>query len=527
MKILIIGAGPSGLAAAKAAIERGLKPEVYEKADTLGGVWRKNGLAWPQMRVNISRFTGVFTDFPWDDSKPAFPTTEETCEYLTEYAKHFNLDGYIKFGRCVTHVSQQDDGWSIRYLENEIEHNEYYDAVIVASGKYGKPIIPNIQGLNDFTGEKLHSCDYRGQEFKGKTVLVVGGSTSGTSIAETVAETSDQVIHAFRLPRWIMPRNVPTGVQFQGLTLPHDLIKTRERQRKFSLQDHYNYYTNLCQEQIKIPAWVMKSSDRFGVVIADTYLQKVDEDKILPVKDQITSFEESHVVFKSGKKVKIDCVIFCTGYETDLSYFDKDLVQKFNLSLPMYSLYKHTIHPDFPTLAFIALTYREFGAVFPCAELQAALACEYFSGKLCLPPAEELKSTITSGQPIVDGLQLLDSLADSLEMMPHLSTNSSHAPDIYHLLWNGAAIPAQYRLRSGEESARLARVTLEKTEKYRQYCLSESTADNVDVKINYQTTGIFGNSSVNRLDELSYPGSKEDTDIFSIPSNSNKKKLFS
>lgn len=144
MKIAIIGAGPSGLAAAKAVLEQGLTPVVFEKAETLGGVWRPDGLAWPQMQVNISRHNGVFSDFPWEEKKSDFPVTPEMYDYLLAYAKHFNLEPQIKYGHCVINVSQQDKGWRIRYAENENEHEDYYDAVIVASGRYGSPQLPHI-----------------------------------------------------------------------------------------------------------------------------------------------------------------------------------------------------------------------------------------------------------------------------------------------------------------------------------------------------------------------------------------------
>jgi|GEM_PF-2132224 dimethylaniline monooxygenase (N-oxide forming) len=500
MKVLIIGAGPAGLAAAKAARERGLEASVFEMADSIGGVWRKSGLAWPQMLVNISRYTGVFTDFPWDEKMPDFPTTENMCEYLEKYAQHFNLHPCIKLHHRVLHVSQKEKKWLVVYTDNGMEKEEFYDAVIVASGKYGKPVLPDIKGLNDFGGVKLHSSEFHGQDFKGQTVLVVGGSTSGTSISETLAETCDHVIHSIRRPRWIMPRNVPTGLSLTGPALPHDLIKTRARQSAFSLSDHYDYYKRLCQGQNRIPAWYMTDRDRFGVVVADTYIQKIDAGKIRPVKDDISHFTKSEVVFKSGRREEIDSVIFCTGYTVDLSFFDKDLLHKFNLEMPTYSLYKHTFHPEFPNLAFIALTYQGLGAVFPSAELQAAMACEYISGRKQLPDPEHLKTEIERSAPLVEGLQLNDSLASSLDMLPYFSSISYQDPGLYHLLWNGAAVPAQYRLCSGETEMRLARETLEKTESYRQKRLSSSTVSTI-LKDNYQSTGIFGRSQEDSWDE--------------------------
>lgn len=500
MKILIIGAGPSGLVSAKTALAKGIEIEVFEKAETLGGVWRPDGLAWPGMHVNISRYSGVFSDFPWEDNKSDFPTTGDMHDYLFAYAKHFNLEPHIKFGRSVTSVAKKDTGWVVKSVENMQEYENYFDAVVVASGRFGMPQFPNIKGREEFAGESLHSADYRGQTFNGKTVLVVGGGTSGTAIAETVAETADKVIHLVRRPRWIMPRNVPTGENYQGPKIPHDLVKTRDRQSKMNIPLFYEYYTRLCKDQNAIPAWQMSNTDRFGMVIADNYINKVKQEKIFPVKDEIVQFDNTSVIFKSGKIEKIDTVIFCTGYQSTLSYFDKKIIDDLHLDMPYYTFYKHTIHLDYANLAFIAITYRDLGAVFPSAEFQAELACEYFLGRLQLSPTHILKEEIKKEPPISDGLKLQDVLAEKLNLLPHFDVIKYTDTDLYKQLWYGAAIPAQYRLAQsqGEQANKQAREIITKTDNYRQQLLTP-VVQNVSIKTNYPNNGIFGQSDASNV----------------------------
>jgi len=100
--IAIIGAGPSGLVAAKEAWEAGLLPTVFEKAEDIGGLWRPNtGLVWDSLMTNISRHTCRFSDFAWGDVEDdagegcsdLFPSAKKVHEYLHRYmAKH----SYIK-----------------------------------------------------------------------------------------------------------------------------------------------------------------------------------------------------------------------------------------------------------------------------------------------------------------------------------------------------------------------------------------------------------------------------------------------
>lgn len=63
---IIIGAGPSGLAAAKYAKEEKLNFIVFEKFPDIGGVWNPvDGLVWKRMHTNISRHCCRYTDFEW------------------------------------------------------------------------------------------------------------------------------------------------------------------------------------------------------------------------------------------------------------------------------------------------------------------------------------------------------------------------------------------------------------------------------------------------------------------------------
>ena len=90
--IVIVGAGPSGLASAKYARDCGFVPFVLEKETEVGGVWNpKSGLTWNSMRTNLSKYSCCFKDFPWEEEADMFPHTRAMHNYFVRYAKHFNL----------------------------------------------------------------------------------------------------------------------------------------------------------------------------------------------------------------------------------------------------------------------------------------------------------------------------------------------------------------------------------------------------------------------------------------------------
>jgi dimethylaniline monooxygenase (N-oxide forming) len=123
MSVAVLGAGPSGLVAAKEALENGLTPTVFEKEKELGGVWHpKTGAVWDRMRTNISKFTTVFgdTNYP-EDTSELFPNSSSVQKYLNDYVDKFELRNYIQFHTEVVSVeSDKNSGNSqgIKYIHS-------------------------------------------------------------------------------------------------------------------------------------------------------------------------------------------------------------------------------------------------------------------------------------------------------------------------------------------------------------------------------------------------------------------------
>ena len=118
--VAIIGAGPSGLAAAKSAIECGLKPVVLEKSSQIGGLWKpKSGSVWETMHTNISYHTCQFSDFAWKKDVQDFPNQEEVNEYLDAYAGTFKIPPYIQFNSEVQRISMAEDKMASRMVKRQ------------------------------------------------------------------------------------------------------------------------------------------------------------------------------------------------------------------------------------------------------------------------------------------------------------------------------------------------------------------------------------------------------------------------
>ena len=208
-KVAIIGSGPCGLSMLRAfqqAEEKGQEiPEIvcYEKQEDWGGLWNYSwrtgsdqyGDPVPNSMYRYLWSNGPkecleFADYSFDEHFtqpiPSFPPREVLYDYILGRAKKANLKKYIKFNTTVTHVNFNGNQFEVSVLnkkDNSVSSNTY-DYVVVASGHFSVPYIPEYDGMKSFPGRILHGHDFRdAEEFRNKDVVVLGSSYSAEDIA--------------------------------------------------------------------------------------------------------------------------------------------------------------------------------------------------------------------------------------------------------------------------------------------------------------------------------------------------------
>lgn len=184
MRLAIIGAGVSGLAAARWGIEFGCDVTVFEQTDKIGGTWNFNpeiGKDKHGLDIHTSMYKGLFTnlpkevmgypDFPFAEQERSYIPSEDVLEYLNQYADKFNLRNFIRFEYYVVRVKPlSEDKWEIIVKDLAADKCEilFFDGVLVCNGHYHTPFIPKIKGQDVFKGKQLHSHDFRDSSiFKG------------------------------------------------------------------------------------------------------------------------------------------------------------------------------------------------------------------------------------------------------------------------------------------------------------------------------------------------------------------------
>jgi dimethylaniline monooxygenase (N-oxide forming) len=200
----VIGAGSSGIAAAKALHERGVPFQVFETSDRVGGNWvfgNRNGMsaAYRQLHINTSRDRMEYSDFPMPKSYPDYPHHTQIAAYFDAYVDHFGFRDRIGFETSVRHAQRRGDGvWELALSAGTVER---FDALLVANGHHWDPRWPEpmFPGHETFTGTQIHAHDYRDNVlFAGRRALILGMGNSAMDIAVEASYVAERTFLAAR-----------------------------------------------------------------------------------------------------------------------------------------------------------------------------------------------------------------------------------------------------------------------------------------------------------------------------------------
>ena len=179
-KVCIIGAGSSGLTAAKTFSERGIPFDCLERERDIGGLWNEatnTGVVYESTYLVSSR--NDFEDYPLPEEYPTYPSHRETLAYLRAYAMNFGILDKIELNATVERAERVKDGWRVKVPSEA--RPRFYRALVIANGHHHVPRMPTIPGT--FAGEIMHSRNYRSvRQLADKRVVVVGSGNSGCDI---------------------------------------------------------------------------------------------------------------------------------------------------------------------------------------------------------------------------------------------------------------------------------------------------------------------------------------------------------
>ena len=402
--VIVIGAGPVGLAVVKECLALGLEVQCFDRKTGVGGIYRYDpeqpGGVWKGARLTSSPWVTAFSDFPPPNASSVQYKHDEYLAYLENYADRFQLTPSIHFSHTVEMVQPEGDGWQVTVRDDEKGEVRTVtcDRVAVCSGLNQIPRATTLPGMADFKGEVRHVVNYKGPEgFEGKRVLVVGLGESGTDIAYEMSGIAEKTMLSISKGKFIIPRINP----LTGRANDYDTNRVRNAAPLYLKDWVMTFKRSLCGSmKVHTPESAARARllevSRIGpnsqvATKSDDFIKPLIEGK-LAIRPQVKGFDGHDVLFDDGTREAFDTIILAHGYHPVFPF----------LKLPEGVMEKHPGHlylrmfyPDIgDSLAFCGFTRPAIGAIPPTGELQARLFALVAAGKRTLPAMAAMQKSM-------------------------------------------------------------------------------------------------------------------------------------
>lgn len=254
LRIVTVGAGFSSLIFAHKLryehpeMEEIVTNTIFEARGEVGGTWLVN--SYPGVQCDVPSHIYAFPFDPNPDWSHFYSTGPQIQEYITKTVKKWNLDRDIQFRTRVlgTYWQEEAGQWKVVVEHEGCQREEYADILVSAQGFLNTWKWPEISGLQNFEGHKVHSASWdHSYDYSHKRIAVIGNGSSGIQILPALARLEGTQLTSFqRGPTWVVARMDP-GRLLGKPNIGSNPEYTEEDKRKFreDREHHHQYRRNL------------------------------------------------------------------------------------------------------------------------------------------------------------------------------------------------------------------------------------------------------------------------------------------
>jgi 4-hydroxyacetophenone monooxygenase len=350
-RVLIIGAGASGITASVSLRQMGVPFTIIEKSSTVGGVWWDN--KYPGAGVDTPNHLYSFSFLPYDWSM-YFALRDELHAYMSHAADTFGLRQHIRFNTEVL-SAEYDAGaqeWAVTVRNPDSSHEVLRCTVLIsATGIFNPLKYPKISGLDTFAGPAFHTAAWRNDvDVRGKRVAIVGNGASSMQTAPEIQPIVDKLTIFQRSKQWAAPfeqfrKVVPDPIRFLFQDVPlyrqwyrvrlgwtfndrifnalHKDPEWEHPERSLNAQNdmHREYFTQYIQAELgdrtDLIDKVVPTYPPFGkrMLMDNGWFRMLTKPNVELVTDAIDHIEPDAIVTADGSRHEADVVIIATGFD--------------------------------------------------------------------------------------------------------------------------------------------------------------------------------------------------------------------
>lgn len=367
-KVVIIGAGMSGLLAAIRLQQANIPFTILERHPDVGGTWFQN--IYPGCRVDSSNHMYSYSFKPKDWPQHYSPQ-EVLREYFAETANEYHLRQFIRFGAEVETMTWDDDTgtWEIELAGSGDTMTA--NAVISCVGQLNRPKFPDIPGQEKFAGPSFHSTEWDySHNLEGKKILVIGTGASAFQFVPHIARQASEVKIFQRTAPWMAPvpeymEDIPVGKHWCLNNIPY-------YGKWFRFSVFWRSAEGMLNAVKKDPAWnedeqvsISADNDLIREVFTEhitsivggdpellkkcipdypvggkrilfddgTWLRTLTQDHVHILTDGIAEINEKGIKTKSGEQHDADVLIYGTGFLADKFLWPMKIIGKNDINL--------------------------------------------------------------------------------------------------------------------------------------------------------------------------------------------------
>lgn len=392
-RVIIIGAGMSGLLAAIRLEEAGIPYSVIEKNEAVGGTWYEN--TYPGCRVDIANHFYCYSFEPNHDWSEFYSQQQELRAYFERCADKYGVRRHIRFNTEVVRARfDTASGLWKTTLRRSDGSEESIEANVLISGvgQLNRPLIPEFLGMSSFRGPAFHSARWEHQhDLRGARVAVIGTGASALQLVPELAKVAAKLFVMQRSPAWMFPnpsyhrrvsdrtkwllKHVPYYARWyrfllfwpgsDGL-LPSLIVDPewphQDRSVNAANEQARIFFTDYIRQEVgddpELFAKAVPSYPPFGKrMLQDngSWLVTLKRDNVELVTESIREIRADAIVCDDGRCHEVDVIVFATGFHANKFLWPMEIVGSSGVSLNEVwgddpRAYLGITVPDFPNL---------------------------------------------------------------------------------------------------------------------------------------------------------------------------------